>query len=379
MSKIFAGVLLVIMIVGLLFGGYILFSKYIFVGGQVEKMIFKMSGLQTAEVKVSINTASVGINSKFLFDDINIEGAVDLRIPEQPSYDLKISVESELSSRTERAVFLARQIRGQTFINLVDAPASLFSSLEEVGIVKGEWIQVSDSKQVLSLIASGVELLSASDATLSSVREFAAQNEWFLKPQATLTEIIHGKVARIFTAEVNADAIVEFGKLSFKLNNGIDPSGDDLAKIISSGESCKNSRANLWIDQSNSELRRMIVQLSNGSQFDVEFKNIDGDVNIVLPSEEISLPDSNDALSTVADSVSESEPTSQIKNESAPEFPTVDDSDGDGLTDDLETFYGTDALKADTDGDGYSDYVEVSNGYNPNGDGALFNFGLPTL
>jgi hypothetical protein len=41
------------------------------------------------------------------------------------------------------------------------------------------------------------------------------------------------------------------------------------------------------------------------------------------------------------------------------------DSDKDGLTDDLEAFYGTDKNNPDTDGDGYKDGEEVDNGYDP--------------
>jgi hypothetical protein len=45
---------------------------------------------------------------------------------------------------------------------------------------------------------------------------------------------------------------------------------------------------------------------------------------------------------------------------------SLEDTDGDGLTDSEESLsYGTDPLKADTDGDGYSDLVEVQNGSNP--------------
>lgn len=47
------------------------------------------------------------------------------------------------------------------------------------------------------------------------------------------------------------------------------------------------------------------------------------------------------------------------------------DTDGDGLPDDLEEYYGTDINNSDTDGDGYSDGVEISNGYNPAGAGQL--------
>jgi len=45
------------------------------------------------------------------------------------------------------------------------------------------------------------------------------------------------------------------------------------------------------------------------------------------------------------------------------------DSDGDGLSDDMEKRIGTDTQNADTDGDGYSDYIEIKNNYNPLGKG----------
>ncbi|MBT4447374.1 MAG: hypothetical protein HOD06_01385 [Candidatus Komeilibacteria bacterium] len=47
------------------------------------------------------------------------------------------------------------------------------------------------------------------------------------------------------------------------------------------------------------------------------------------------------------------------------------DADGDGLSDDLEKYYGTEVNNSDTDGDGYSDGEEISNGYDPLGPGKL--------
>ena len=55
--------------------------------------------------------------------------------------------------------------------------------------------------------------------------------------------------------------------------------------------------------------------------------------------------------------------------------PVNTDSDGDSLTDYQEIkVYGTDPLKADSDGDGYLDGEEVTNGYNPLGEGRLPGF-----
>lgn len=47
------------------------------------------------------------------------------------------------------------------------------------------------------------------------------------------------------------------------------------------------------------------------------------------------------------------------------------DTDNDGLSDRMETFYGTDPKNPDTDADGYNDGTEVQNGYDPNGPGLL--------
>lgn len=52
------------------------------------------------------------------------------------------------------------------------------------------------------------------------------------------------------------------------------------------------------------------------------------------------------------------------------------DPDGDGLTDTLEFFYGSDPANPDTDGDGVSDGEEVSKGLSPTGPGGLFDFGI---
>jgi len=53
--------------------------------------------------------------------------------------------------------------------------------------------------------------------------------------------------------------------------------------------------------------------------------------------------------------------------------PNNPDTDGDGLTDRQEVrVYRADPLNADTDSDGYNDGEEVNNGYNPKGDGKLY-------
>lgn len=53
------------------------------------------------------------------------------------------------------------------------------------------------------------------------------------------------------------------------------------------------------------------------------------------------------------------------------------DTDGDGLFDREEVkVYKTNPLNPDTDGDGFTDGQEVKGGYNPNGEGKLFEFNI---
>lgn len=47
------------------------------------------------------------------------------------------------------------------------------------------------------------------------------------------------------------------------------------------------------------------------------------------------------------------------------------DTDGDGLSDELEAKFGTDPNVKDTDGDGYDDYTEVYNGWSPTSTSAI--------
>ncbi|PWB38370.1 MAG: hypothetical protein C3F02_04325 [Parcubacteria group bacterium] len=55
----------------------------------------------------------------------------------------------------------------------------------------------------------------------------------------------------------------------------------------------------------------------------------------------------------------------------------ITDSDGDGLPDDLERYYGTDPNKADSDNDSYSDSTEIKNLFNPLGEGSLSKENTP--
>ena len=83
---------------------------------------------------------------------------------------------------------------------------------------------------------------------------------------------------------------------------------------------------------------------------------------ILPPDEEAELPDAD------GDGLDDAMERSLGTN------PSVADTDGDGLSDSDEVqIYNTDPINPDTDGDSYLDGQEVIGGYNPNGEGRLFN------
>ncbi len=72
-------------------------------------------------------------------------------------------------------------------------------------------------------------------------------------------------------------------------------------------------------------------------------------------------------IPAVAETVLEDENRLTTLNQAA----MIIDSDGDGLMDDLERYYGTDPYDEDSDGDGYNDGTEIKNGYDPLGPSQL--------
>lgn len=86
-------------------------------------------------------------------------------------------------------------------------------------------------------------------------------------------------------------------------------------------------------------------------QYAMQLNNFNQPVTITIPTDAINLMDKLTALTSAV--------------------PQTPDTDGDGLSNQQETFYRTDSANPDSDGDGYTDGEEVKNGYNPNGAGAL--------
>ena len=115
-----------------------------------------------------------------------------------------------------------------------------------------------------------------------------------------------------------------------------------------------------------------------------------GEIIIDTESEEINLDDNSDKVNEVVEpginvnstAISNDIDADGLSNEEEEILGTdLENSDtyGDGLSDREEVkIYHTDPLQEDTDGDGYVDGDEVEHGYDPLGDGRLFDFSLIT-
>lgn len=92
-------------------------------------------------------------------------------------------------------------------------------------------------------------------------------------------------------------------------------------------------------------------------------------------NEKIKITSDYEQLSTALKNISEA--ATGISNEDLSKIPLANiwptgiDTDGDGLSDDVEEALGTSATSTDTDGDGFFDKQEIDGGFNPLGEGKI--------
>lgn len=89
-------------------------------------------------------------------------------------------------------------------------------------------------------------------------------------------------------------------------------------------------------------------------------------VTPVIPALEPTSPSASTSTEPTP-AIPEAPPSSAPDIFSIRTYGTAKDTDGDGLTDEEEVHFLTDAGKPDTDGDGYVDGLEIRNGYNASG------------
>jgi len=223
---------------------------------------------------------------------------------------------------------------------------------------------------------------------------------------ASVTELVNGHATRVYEVVPNPEGIRSYTQGSIRIIEEREPTSDELEEIEEFIDAIEDLTGKLWIEVGTHLLHRASVngevETPDGSSFDltatVELTDHNEDLEIEKPEDALSfaemigaafgemfggLPMAEEGFSgTEVDTTDDEtgfydEYDYDYDLEELEDY--VTDSDGDGLPDMTEGFYGSDINNPDTDGDGVNDGDEVANGDNPTGSGSLFNFGLPEL
>lgn len=232
------------------------------------------------------------------------------------------------------------------------------------------------------LDASGIAALRSA---LSAIDVFKADKQ--LAAQA-----IDGRSMRHYAVEVDLKALSALLLKERELRSAGGLTAEDVNAVTKQLVTLGKPFGEIWIDKSSGKVRRVKLQtqLSEGSTLQIgamlqaDFTRYGEPVRVDAPEatdlRELLGATATGRLSLAGERpVTPPTPTASATS-SVPLAPgqaaMEADSDGDGLDDGQEAFYGSDPFSPDTDADGWSDGLEIDKGMNPVGPGTLFGFGL---
>lgn len=323
-----------------------------------------------------------------------------------------------LTSGDERIVMRGEGRRGdyQHYVKLDEVSDALFPGIKEV---EGEWMRSSDP--FLDLLIEPLEKdLVLNDLTQEGYEEMhrAFGSVTLFEAKDTLpSETIDGVKTFHYAVALRPDVAAAMLARLRELRTGVEAAPEDYALTLAQVMSWGEPTGEVWIGRKDLRFRK--IRLSSRASertggADVEatvwFSRYGQSVEAELPKDAKDVADligrviagrlnlAGDRLfsfrdlgvqplppSEEAPTPEEEEPEAEEGTEEVQEpeqgLPETEvekdaDTDGDGLADSQEFFYGSDAWNPDTDGDGWDDGTEVANGKDPTGPGALFGFGL---
>ncbi len=284
-----------------------------------------------------------------------------------------------------------RAVGGDRFISVESAPDALGNL--SFGALKGGWLRLDTGKirEVVDLPFLGGDG-GGRDAG-AAVADQIRRTPFFRFVRRLPSESISGTAVNHYLVEPEIIFFKDFVVRSEEARRGRELNEDERKVIDSFFADLTADQGELWIGAQDLYLRRLLLRfryddgIRNGVfTLTANFR----DFNAV--TEAVEAPAGPRDISAFVERLAPGiiahlplakfgAPPRQL-TPSANRGATVDavvgesDSDGDGLSDAMEVFFGTDPRNPDTDGDGMSDGAEVDNGRNPNGPGRLFDFGL---
>jgi len=228
-------------------------------------------------------------------------------------------------------------------------------------------------------------------AGVSAMRMALSAVDLFKVDKRLAKQKIDGRTMRHYAGEMDLQALSALLLKERTLRSAAALTAEDVNAVTKRIVALGKPFGEVWIDARDGKVRRMKLQtqLSEGSTLQIgamlqaDFSRYGQPVHVDAPQAK----DLRDLLGATASgrlSLSGERPVPAepiaSATESVPLAPgqaaMEADSDGDGLADGQESFYGSDAFSPDTDADGWPDGLEVDKGMNPVGPGSLFGFGL---
>ncbi len=409
MKKIISIIVAVALVIG---GGaaaaYYVYQNYFNPQAELVRMMEAMQNVQSVRFDGAAQATDVVVEKTddlyaeqygmFLGDgeqDVTLEAEGVLVASGEEEFDL--DVEFSISSEADEGTLSAeiRKINKTVYLKVGE-----IGELEELlgSEVGGQWI-IFDEDQFSGLTEQVAETESdeLTPEQEAELEELLMSTKLVTVVGATLTEIVNSHSTRVFEVVPNPDGIRVYSLESIRIIEEREPTSDEREEIEEMIDAIEDLTGKLWIENRTHLLHRASVngevETPDGSSFNltatVELTDHNANIEITKPEDALSfaeiigaafgdmfggLPSASEGFSgTTVDPSAEAEDLYDYDD--FEDYTT--DTDGDGLPDITESFYGSDINNPDTDGDGINDGDEVANGDNPAGDGGLFNFGLP--
>jgi hypothetical protein len=226
---------------------------------------------------------------------------------------------------------------------------------------------------------------------MNRLRYLVAHTELFHVEWNGLTQIVDGENTRLFDAKLDEGAMRVFLMDLVRAKEDREPTDEERIRATEIAKQVSALAYRFWIGTTDHLLYRVQIDGDIETEAQTIPFELSAELSNVGETVQLETPERTQALEQVYAAAFGSLPESNgmsgrtgVQETLVHEdvglpvvaFETTDDTDGDGLDDLLEGFYGTDARNDDTDGDGVSDGDEVRTGSNPLGEGSLFGFGF---
>ncbi len=282
-----------------------------------------------------------------------------------------------------------RRVLLKSFVRYDDVPTA--DRRGQPGYV-GQWFSVEPF--LLVSWFSGNEPRVYIPAQDEAIRTAFGRNRIFQPDGPMATRTVAGREAWVVPVRISAEGVAAFRTAVADVAAQGDPGAGDLVGEVRHFPRLEDAawHGTLTVDKRSFDL--LAVALTNvptdaspgpqAATLALAFSKHDEPVEILMPENARpvgaldpltppALASAGTATSTPSGSGAETAPLQPAAATTS--TPQTDDTDGDGLTDVLENFYGSDPRNPDTDGDGRGDGAEVEAGDDPAGPGKLFQFG----